>query len=98
MITPSIWMKRDQKLLKLLQKWTIHIIRCMTNTQTNRAFHMQAQTPTCYFTFQKTPPLTLNYDIFIYDEQKENIFHLIIRRILILDSHYHYLHHPLLKN
>jgi len=71
MITPSIWMKRDQKLLKLLQKWTIHKIRCMTNTQTNRAFHMQAQTPTCYFTFQKTPPLTLNYDIFIYDEQKE---------------------------
>ena len=71
MITPSIWMKNDQELLKLLQKWKIHKIRCMTNTQTNRVFHMQAQTPTCYFTFQKTPTLTLNYDIFIYDEQKE---------------------------
>jgi len=53
MITPSIWMKRDHYHSNSLQKWNIKKIHCLTNTQTNRIFHKQAQTPTCYFTIVK---------------------------------------------
>lgn len=71
MITPSIWMKNDQELFRFLQQWDIEKIHCMTNTETNLAFHMQAQTPTCFFNLHKIPRKNA---IQIYDnEQKQYI-------------------------
>lgn len=55
MITPSIWMKPDKAGINtLLTNYSLKQIRCFTNTQTNRLFHGDAQTPTCFFIVQKT--------------------------------------------
>ena len=52
MITPSIWLKRDHNFHNyLLEKGCFEKLHCMTNTETNRIFHNQAQTPTTYFSF-----------------------------------------------
>ena len=64
-ITPSIWMKRDHPMHKFMLQYYIEKLHTMSNTETNRAFHGQAQTPTCYFTMIKT--LT-NKSVRIYDE------------------------------
>ena len=56
-ITPSIWMKRDHPMYQYMTRHNIKKIHTMTNTETNKAFHGQAQTPTCYFTLVKTHPL-----------------------------------------
>ena len=64
-ITPSIWLKPDkQKCYELLTQYQIHHIYCMTNTETNKLFKGQAQTPTVIFTIQKCPKFksTLIYD------------------------------------
>ena len=54
MITPSIWMKRDHKFHNfLLKQGEITKLHCMTNTETNRIFHSQAQTPTTFFAFHR---------------------------------------------
>ena len=53
MITPSIWMKRDHKLFKILTSCgEINKIHCFTNTETNNIFNKQAQTPTCYWLYK----------------------------------------------
>jgi hypothetical protein len=52
MITPSIWLKRDYGFHSyLLERGEMLKMCCMTNTETNRIFHKQAQTPTVYFAF-----------------------------------------------
>ncbi len=51
-ITPSIWMKNDHSIFKLLNQYNIIKIKTMNNTQTNKIFNKQAQTPTCYFLIQ----------------------------------------------
>lgn len=52
MITPSIWLKRDHKFHNyLIDRGEIHKLHCMTNSETNRIFHNQAQTPTTFFAF-----------------------------------------------
>lgn len=64
-ITPSIWLKPDkQKCYELLTQYQIHHIYCMTNTETNKLFKGQAQTPTVIFTIQKCTKFksTLIYD------------------------------------
>ena len=54
MIIPSIWMKPDrEKMYDFLLQFHIHKIRCFSNTETNKMFHGQAQTPTCFFLLQK---------------------------------------------
>ena len=71
-ITPSIWMKPDRARRKWLPhlynyflQYRIHKIHCMTNTETNRIFKKQAQTPTCWFLLQKT--LVDKQSISLYD-------------------------------
>lgn len=64
-IIPSIWMKRDHPLHNLLTSYDIKIYT-MNNTETNKWFHKQAQTPTSIIslkkvTIKKTPSVML-YD------------------------------------
>jgi tRNA1(Val) A37 N6-methylase TrmN6 len=57
LIIPSIWMKPDKaKIYNLLTSYKINKIKCFSNTETNKIFKKQAQTPTCiiYLTKQKT--------------------------------------------
>lgn len=50
MITPAIWMKPDKAgVYYYMLSHKIHAIRCFTNTETNKIFKRQAQTPSCYF-------------------------------------------------
>ena len=53
-IVPSIWMKNDHPYYTKLLKFNIKKIYTLTNTETNKLFHGNAQTPTCYFLLQKT--------------------------------------------
>ena len=54
MITPSLWMKRDHALFPKMRTWgEIIKLHSLTNTETNRIFLKQAQTPTCYFALHK---------------------------------------------
>ena len=52
-ITPSIWMKRDHKMYRLMLTYTIKKIHTMNSSETNKIFHGHAQTPTCYFLISK---------------------------------------------
>lgn len=66
-IIPSIWMKPDrEKIYNLLLTYDIQKLTCMTNTETNKMFNGEAQTPTCYFILKKT--LSFN-KIGLYDKQ-----------------------------
>ncbi len=54
MITPSIWMKRDHKMFNFIRNsGEILKLHTLTNTETNKIFNKQAQTPTCFWLFQK---------------------------------------------
>ena len=54
MITPSIWMKRDHKIFYFIRSHgEILKLHTLTNTETNKIFNKQAQTPTCFWLFQK---------------------------------------------
>ena len=63
-ITPSIWMKSDHPMHQYMMRYNIPKIHTMTNTETNKAFHGHAQTPTCYFTLVKKHSHTVS----IYDK------------------------------
>lgn len=55
MIVPSIWMKPDKaRMYDFMTQWRLHNIKTFTNTETNKIFKGQAQTPTCYFLLEKT--------------------------------------------
>lgn len=54
MITPSIWMKRDHKIFNFIRNHgEILKLHTLTNTETNKIFNKQAQTPTCFWLFKK---------------------------------------------
>lgn len=73
-ITPSIWLKRDHKMHEaILRKGENIKIVCLTNTETNKVFNGEAQTPTCYFTLKKSDKITLNKKVLIYNK-KNNQF------------------------
>tara|TARA_B100000902_G_scaffold222214_1_gene211142 strand:+ start:84 stop:1472 length:1389 start_codon:yes stop_codon:yes gene_type:complete len=56
MIVPSIWMKPDKaKTYNYLLNYKINNLRCLTNTETNKVFSSEAQTPTCYFWLVNRP-------------------------------------------
>ena len=65
-IIPSIWMKYNHPMYNFLTQFKIFKLHTMTNTETNRIFHKQAQTPTCYFHLQKKPT---NDSIKLYDSK-----------------------------
>jgi len=69
-ITPSLWMKRDHPMYRYMIQYNIKKIHTMSNTETNNAFHGQAQTPTCYFNMikMKTRKYPLYRPIPIYDK------------------------------
>lgn len=53
MIVPVIWMKQDkERMYNFMLNYKIHKLKSYTNTETNRIFKGQAQTPTCYFLLQ----------------------------------------------
>ena len=55
-IIPSIWMKPDKaRMYHFITSYKIKKLKCLTNTETNRYFNGEAQTPTCYFHLIKEP-------------------------------------------
>ena len=69
-IVPSIWLKPDKAgLYNLLTQYKIEKLHCLTNTETNKLFNGEAQTPTCYFLLTNT--LINNKTIHIYDKCRE---------------------------
>jgi tRNA1(Val) A37 N6-methylase TrmN6 len=73
-ITPSIWMKNDHFMYGKMIKYKIEKLHTMNNTQTNQAFHGQAQTPTCYFSLQKTPNVSKEINLFDSQMNKYVLF------------------------
>ena len=53
-IIPSLWMKMDKaNMHQFLCSYQLLKCFCLTNTETNKYFKGNAQTPTCFFTLQK---------------------------------------------
>lgn len=53
-IIPSIWMKPDRfHMYEFLTQYQIEKLHCFNNTETNRIFKGEAQTPTCFFLLKK---------------------------------------------
>ena len=51
---PSIWLKPDKKgIYDLLLQYKIEWLNCFNNTETNKIFGGNAQTPSCYFLLTK---------------------------------------------
>jgi hypothetical protein len=68
-IIPSIWMKPDkEKMYNFITKYKVQKLKCLTNTETNKIFNNQAQTPTCYFWLSKQ--FTDN-SLYLYDRSLE---------------------------
>lgn len=90
MITPSIWMKRDDKLFEFIQNsGHLNKIHTLTNTETNKIFNKQAQTPTCYFVLEKNIRESTNDDknnVFIWDNINSNYYHYLLNLSLPLKN------------
>lgn len=69
-IVPSIWLKPDKaRTYHYLTSYKIEKLHCLTNTETNKIFKGEAQTPTCFFLLTKRE--TDNYiNIFDNDQKK----------------------------
>ena len=68
-IVPSIWMKPDKaKIYDYLTSFKINKLRCLSNSETNKIFSGQAQTPTCYFCLTKEKG---DNNIDLYDKDRE---------------------------
>ena len=53
-IVPSIWLKPDKaRTYHYLTAYKIEKLHCLTNTETNKIFKGEAQTPTCFFLLTK---------------------------------------------
>ena len=53
-LIPSIWLKPDkERMYDFLTQYDIKKLNCMSNTETNRIFKGNAQTPSCYFLLTK---------------------------------------------
>jgi len=53
-IIPSIWLKPDkEKIYDYLLQYKINYLHCLNNTETNKIFKGNAQTPSCYFLLEK---------------------------------------------
>ena len=53
-LIPSIWLKPDkERMYYFLTQYDIKNLNCMSNTETNRYFKGNAQTPSCYFLLTK---------------------------------------------
>ena len=64
-IIPSLWMKLDKaNMHEFLCNYQLLKCFCLTNTETNKYFKGNAQTPTCFFTLQKKPS---DFSISLFD-------------------------------
>jgi len=64
-IIPSLWMKVDKaNMHTFLCNYNLLKCFCLTNTETNKCFKGNAQTPTCFFTLKKEPS---QFSISLYD-------------------------------
>ena len=55
MFIPSIWLKPDrEKIYYFLTEFNIKNLNCFSNSDTNKIFKGNAQTPSCYFLLTKT--------------------------------------------
>ena len=71
-IIPSIWMKPDRfDMYKFLTQYKIERLHCFTNTETNRIFKGEAQTPTCYFLLRKQLHPVNFRNLAIYDKDQD---------------------------
>lgn len=84
LITPSIWMKNDHPAFDFITKFKILKLHTMTNTETNKIFHKQAQTPTSFFLVQKTKTNTSSLLIYENYLSKYTNFHLNQKSIPLL--------------
>ena len=67
---PSIWLKPDkEKMYEYLTQYDIQYLNCISNTETNRIFKGNAQTPSCYFLLTKQLSTT-TISIFDTDQNK----------------------------
>lgn len=69
-ITPSIWMKRDHPLFQYMIEFNYLSLHSLDRTQTNKLFHGQAQTPTCYFCLQNKKNTKQLMNIYDFSLQK----------------------------
>lgn len=68
-IVPSLWMKPDKaRAYDYITQFKLHKICCLTNTETNKYFNKEAQTPTCYFTLEKKDT---DDEVLLYDRQRD---------------------------
>ena len=68
-IIPSIWMKPDKAgMYQFMTSFKLEKIRCLTNTETNRLFHGEAQTPTSCFILRKQ---NSNRWVELYDKDRK---------------------------
>lgn len=78
MITPSLWMHQDKaRIFNLLSNQKICYIKTYSNTETNKLFKGQAQTPTSYFLVKKTNPDGATY---LFDKCKQEYIRFPMRR------------------
>ena len=71
-IVPSIWMKPDKaKTYHFITHYNILKLKCLTNTETNKYFNGEAQTPTCYFLLENTPTPEITPFINLYDKDRK---------------------------
>ena len=81
-LIPSIWLKPDSKITySYMLKYKISYLNCFSNTESNKIFKGNAQTPTCYFVLEKK-----NNDgvISIFDKKEnEYINYLLTKNIPI---------------
>jgi hypothetical protein len=69
MFIPSIWLKPDKGMMyDYLIKYDITSLNCISNTETNKIFRGNAQTPSCYFLLRKRET---NNIITIFDNNKK---------------------------
>lgn len=67
MIIPVIWLKPDKAgIYNLLTQYKIIKLFCFSNSETNKIFNYEAQTPTCFFILQKE--FNIDNNINIYDK------------------------------
>mgnify|MGYP001181819635 FL=1 len=72
MIIPSIWMKPDKaKMYYYLMNYKILNLRCFNNTETNKIFSREAQTPTCILLLSKELNNLQNIEVNLYDKQRK---------------------------
>lgn len=65
-IIPTIWLKPDkEKMYQYLTQYKIEYLNCLSNTEANKVFKGNAQTPCCYFLLTKQPT---NNIITIFDK------------------------------